>query len=201
MKLGHALMVTLMVASIGAGCGSDDNSDSAGDTPESAAASELTTPLGAPVTEPDSAAVADTAVADTAAADSAAGDVAGDVAEFGENGGIEFTISGGHDESGKFVWIPVASSFAPGWWSMSFTEASADGAAVFTLSLDPANTNFSFGDGEVTIFGAAPQCSFDIDHQDSSGASGSLDCTGLAALTGTGMVGDVNVSATFDANM
>lgn len=200
MKLGRAVMVSsmaaLMVALIGAGCGSDDNSGSAADTPQSAAASELTTPLGAPVTEPDSA-----AVADTAAADSAAGDVAGDVAEFGENGGVEFTISGGYDLSGKFVWIPVASSFAPGWWSMSFTEASADGAAVFTLSLDPANTNFSFGDGVVTIFGAAPQCSFDIDHQDSSGASGSLDCTGLTALTGTDMVGDVNVSATFVARM
>ena len=82
---------------------------------------------------------------------------------------------------------------------MSFTEASSDGAKVLALSLDPANTNFSFGDGEITIFGAAPQCSFNIDHQDSSGASGSFECAGLTAITAAGMANDVNVSATFDA--
>ena len=180
-------MATLMVATIGAGCGSgDDDSDAADDASESEAAPEQTASQAAPVTEPEN---------DGAAADPGAGDAV----EFGDNGGVEFTFSGGHDESGSYVWIPVASSFAPGWWSMSFTPPTSESAAVFSLSLDPANTNFSFGDGVVTIFGAAPQCSFNIDHQDGSGASGSLDCTGLTAITGTGMVPDINLSATFDA--
>ena len=129
MKLGLVLMATLMLASIGAGCGSgDDDSDAAGGTSESEAAPEQTSPQ---VAEPENA-----------GADNAG---AGDAVEFGDNGGIEFTFSGGHEESGKFVWIPVASSFAPGWWGMSFTEASAEGAAVFALSLDPAN-NFREAD-------------------------------------------------------
>ena len=183
MKLGPVLMATLMLASIGAGCGSgDDDSDAAGGTSESEAAPEQTSPQ---VAEPENA-----------GADNAG---AGDAVEFGDNGGIEFTFSGGHEESWKFVWIPVASSFAPGWWGMSFTEASAEGAAVFALSLNPANTNFSFGDGEVLIVGAAPQCSFNIDHQDSSGASGSLDCSDLTAIVGSGLVPGISLSATFDA--
>jgi hypothetical protein len=84
---------------------------------------------------------------------------------------------------------------------MSFTEATAAGAGVLALSLDPANTNFSFGDGEITIFGAAPQCSFDIDHQDSSGASGSFDCADLTAITAAEMVGCISFSGTFEARM
>ncbi len=180
-------MATLLVASIGAGCGSgDDDSDAAGETPESALTPEATSSQAAPVTEPESG-------------DTDQDTSTGDVAAFGDNGGIEFTISGGHEEGGEFIWIPVASSYAPGWWSMSFTEQSADGAAVLALSLDPANTNVSFGDGEITIFGAAPECSFDIDHQDDSGASGSFDCDNLTGITAAEMIPDISFSGTFDA--
>ena len=184
-------MATLVVASIGSGCGSDGDSNAssaAGDTSDSeSAAPEQTAAQAPPSTE--------------ANIDAADGVASEDAVDFGDNGGIEFTFSGGHEESGEYVWIPVASVFTSGWWSMSFTPPNSESAKVFSLLLDPANTNFSFGDGEVTLFGAAPQCSFNIDHQDSSGASGSLDCTGLTALTASGMVADVNLSATFDARM
>jgi hypothetical protein len=179
----------MMVASIGAGCGSgDDDSDAAVDSSESAATPEQLSSLPESVTVPENV-------------DDAADVGAGDVTGFGDNGGIEFTFSGGLEESGNYVWIPVASSYAPGWWAMSFTPPDTTSAKVFSLTLDPANSNFSFGDGVITIFGAAPQCSFDIDHQDSSGAAGSLDCTGLTAITASGMAADVSLSGTFDARM
>jgi hypothetical protein len=190
-KLGRALIATLVVASIGAACGSSDEdadaADAAGDSSESAESPEPVSSQPAPVTAAQSG-------DDGAAADPGTGD-----AEFGDNGGLAFTFSGGYDASGNYVWVPVASVFTSGWWAMSFTPPNSESAAVFSLLLDPANTNFSFGDGEVTIFGFAPQCSFNIDHQDSSGASGSLDCTGITAITAAGEVSDVNLSATFDA--
>ena len=194
MNLGRALMATLIVASIGAGCGSgdDDDSDAADDTSESAATPDGTSSPAAPVTESESG---DT---DTAAGD-AAETGAGDVAAFGENGGVEFTISGGHELRGDYIWVPVASSYAPGWWVMSFIEQSADSAAVLTLSLDPTNTNVSFGDGVITVFGAAPECSFDIDHEDDRGASGSFECTNLTGVTAAEMLPDISFSGTFDA--
>jgi hypothetical protein len=187
-NLGRALMATLLVASIGAGCGSgDDDSDAAVDSSEAAATSDPLSSQPVPFTVPENADAADTG--------------AGDVAYSGDNGGVEFTISGGHEKSGDYVWIPVASSYAPGWWAMSFTEPSGVGAAVLSLALDPANTNVSFGDGEITIFGMAPQCSFNIDHQDSSGASGSFDCADLTAITAAEMVPGISFSGTFDARM
>ena len=193
MKLGRALIATLMVASIAAACGSgDDDSDAADD------ASDSSESAGAP--EPVSSQPAAVTAAPSADDGASADPGSGDAVEFGDNGGITFTFSGGHEGSGDYVWIPVASVFTSGWWAMSFTPPNSESAAVFSLLLDPANTNFSFGDGVVTIFGAAPQCSFNIDHQDSSGAAGSLDCTGLTAITASGMATDVNLTATFDAS-
>ena len=81
-------------------------------------------------------------------------------------------MSGGHETAGDWAFVPEASSFNAGWWSMSFTDPSIAGGSILALSLDPNNLNFSFGDGEVTVLGVPPDCTFDVAHQDSGGAAG-----------------------------
>jgi hypothetical protein len=74
-----------------------------------------------------------------------------------------------------------------------------EGGSILALSLDPNNLNFSYGDGEVTVLGMPPECTFDVDHQDDGGAAGSFECTNLTGLTTTDTVGGISFSANFDA--
>lgn len=179
----RAIVTTLLLSLAGLGCGSGDDVASVSDPdPDSAATT------GAPASAETDAGVEPDAGAD------------GDVGDLGDHGGVTFTMSGDHEVSSNWVFVPEASFFS-GWWSMTFTDPSIEAGAIFGLSLDPAGPFFSYSDGEVTVVGGAPQCTFDVEHQDEGGASGSFDCEHLTGVTLTGSLDDVSFSGSFDAKV
>jgi hypothetical protein len=182
----RAIVTTLVLACVASACGGGDD-DAADEDAASSAAPAAT-----------AAAVVDNGAADSDSGGQAANANAGG-GNIGEHGGISFTMNGGHETAGDWAFVPEASSFNDGWWSMSFTDPSIEGGSILALSLDPNNLNFSFGDGEVTVLGVAPDCTFDVAHQDAGGAAGSFECTNLTGLTTTDSVGGVSFSANFDA--
>ena len=174
---------TLLLSLAGLGCGSGDDVASVSDPdPDSAATT------GAPASAETDAGVEPDAGAD------------GDVGDLGDHGGVTITMSGDHEVSSRWVFVPEASYFS-GWWTMTFTDLSIEGGAILALTLDPANLFVSYGDGEVTVVGGAPQCTFDVEHQDEGGASGSFDCEHLTGITLTGNLDDVSFSGSFDAKV
>ena len=183
----RAIVTTLVLACVAAACGGGD--DDAADEDASAAGATI--------------AATGAEAADEQAADSDGGGQAENAnaggGNLGEHGGISFTMNGGHETAGEWAFVPEASAFQAGWWSMSFTDPSMTGGSILALSLDPNNLNFSYGDGEVTVLGMPPDCTFDVDHQDDGGASGSFECTNLTGMTTTDTVGGVSFSANFDA--
>ena len=182
----RAIVTTLLLSLAGLGCGSGDDVASVSDPdPDSAATT------GAPASAETDAGVEPDAGAD--------GDV-GDLGDLGDHGGVTITMRGDHEVSSFWVFVPEASVFS-GWWSMTFTDLSIEAGAIITLSLDPANPNLVYADGEVTVLGGAPQCTFDVEHQDEGGASGSFDCEDLMGITLTGNLDDVSFSGSFDAKV
>jgi hypothetical protein len=181
----RAIVTTLLLACVTAACGGGDDDDAADEDAGSAAAPAATAAAVDEASESDAGGQAENA-------DAGGGNL-------GEHGGISFTMTGGHETSGEWSFVPEASSFDAGWWSMSFTDPSIAGGSILALSLDPDNLNVSYGDGEVTVLGMPPDCTFDVDHQDGGGASGSFQCANLSGITPTDTVGGISFSATFDA--
>jgi hypothetical protein len=185
----RAIVTTLVLASaaVAAACGGGDDDAADGDASAPAATVAAT-----------AAEAADEQAADSDGGGQTENANAGG-GNLGEHGGISFTMSGGHETSGEWSFVPEASSFDSGWWSMSFTDSSMIGGTILALSLDPNNLNFSYGDGDATVLGMPPDCTITVDRQDSAGASGSIECSNLTALTATDSLGGVNFSANFDA--
>lgn len=118
----------------------------------------------------------------------------------GDNGSITYEFSGNWEGSGEFAFIPEASAFIDGHWSLSFApNRDGSGDSIITILLVPETQYFTFGDPEFTVGGGPGQCEFDAE-ESASGASGSVECTNLLGVPATGSTRDgVNFSATFDA--
>jgi hypothetical protein len=119
----------------------------------------------------------------------------------GENGSITFEFSGNWEGDGEYAFIPEASAFIDGHWSLSFApNRDGSGDAIITILLIPETLYFTFGDPEFTVGGGPGQCEFDVSEESASRASGSVECTNLLGVPATGSTRDgVNFSATFDA--
>lgn len=117
-----------------------------------------------------------------------------------ENGSITYEFSGNWEGDGEFAFIPEASAFIDGHWSLSFApNRDGSGDSIITILLIPETLYFTFGDPEFTVGGGPGQCEFDAE-ESASGASGSVECTNLLGVPATGSTRDgVNFSATFDA--
>jgi hypothetical protein len=155
---------------------------------------EPTTPDGTTGQTPDqgSSEASTTSVAET-----------GGTAGSGEGGGgggggddsLEYTISGGYEASGVAPMVPTMSFFSDGVWSVTFGDESG---TILLLFLDPSTPSVNFTDGTSVVAGDGSDCEFDITSQDANGASGSFDCSNVAA-TISGVLGEVSeFSGTFD---
>jgi hypothetical protein len=184
----RAIATGLVLVCVAAGCGGGDDDDDAGGTAGTEASATAADPADA-----------GSAAAASAEAQTADAQPAGDAGS-GEHGGISFTMTGGAEKSGSWAFVPEASSYGSGWWSMSFTDPSASTPTILAVSLNPDNMNVSYGDDEFTITGMPPMCTFDVEHQDANGAKGSIRCAHLTGLTVAGDNVDVGLSANFDAS-
>lgn len=126
---------------------------------------------------------------------------AGDsVDETDDHGTAQFTLSGGYEASGDWAFVPEASYFDGSSWALTFTDPSWDGDVLISMNLNPEVLNFAYADPEIGITGTNDNCSFDIDQQSASGASGSVECTDLTGISPDGTNTEVvNLSVTFDA--
>ncbi len=120
----------------------------------------------------------------------------------GANGSIEFEISGNWEENGEFVFIPAASIFTDGYWSLSFApNADGSGDAVITVLLMPDSYYVSYGDADIAVGGGSDQCQFDISDQTVDGVSGDIECSDLTGIPAESSMRDgINFNATFDAS-
>jgi hypothetical protein len=119
----------------------------------------------------------------------------------GENGSINFEISGNWDADGEFVFIPEASVFTDGFWSLSFApNRDGSGDKIITILLAPDSFFVTYGDPDITVAGGQDQCQFDISDQTVDGVSGTIDCSDLTGMPAESSMRDgVNFDATFDA--
>jgi hypothetical protein len=104
-------------------------------------------------------------------------------------------MSGGHELNATWRFAPAFSAFQ-GTWTLTFEDPAnpMPNGPFLTMLLQPDAPSLTFSEGGVTIIDSAG-CTFQIDHQDASGAAGSVSCTGLTAL---GASSPVDLTATFD---
>jgi len=103
-------------------------------------------------------------------------------------------ITGGHEATATWVFVEQFSFFS-GSWTMTFTDPDdplPDGSFL-TIVLIPGAENLTFSDGRITILAETDACTYDIGHQDASGAAGTITCLGLSASGAAGPV-DLNIS-------
>lgn len=119
----------------------------------------------------------------------------------GENGSINFEVSGNWEADGEFAFIPEASVFTDGYWSLSFApNRDGSGDKIVTILLAPDSYFVTYGDPEITVAGGQDQCEFDISDQTVDGVSGSIECRDLTGMPAASSIRDgVNFDATFDA--
>jgi len=119
----------------------------------------------------------------------------------GENGSINFEVSGNWEADGEFVFIPEASLFTDGYWSLSFApNRDGSGDKIVTILLAPESYIVTYGDPDITVAGGQDQCEFDISDQTVDGVSGSIECRDLTGIPAASSIRDgVNFDATFDA--
>lgn len=116
----------------------------------------------------------------------------------GGQGDATFTLTGGHQAAGTWEFAPQFSFFGGGSWTMTFQDPTNPMPAgpFLTLTLASDDPNLSLSEGGVTIVAHADVCTFNIDHQDAGGASGTIDCKGAQAMGPAS--GGIDISITFD---
>ena len=123
--------------------------------------------------------------------------------DVGNNGSIQFEISGNWEDEGEWPFIPAASTYINDIWSMSFApKIDGTGDGILTLMLDGENFFMTFGtNAGVISAGGSDQCQLDLDRSDSGGTAGNFECTNLVVLPANGSMTDgVNFTATFETN-
>jgi hypothetical protein len=135
----------------------------------------------------------------TTASAAETGDTTGSSAGAGGTGGgdnsIEYTISGGYEASGEAAMVPAMSFFSNGVWTVSF---GSENGALLVLGLDPSTPSINFTEGTAALAGDSSVCEFDIESQDATGASGSFDCSNVAAVIDGALTETESFSGTFD---
>lgn len=116
-----------------------------------------------------------------------------------DHGVVQFQITGSHDISGEWAFLPEASYFDGDNWALTFTDPSSDGAVLISMNLNPDVMNIQYADPDFGIAGHSEVCTIEVDHQDAGGASGSFECPGVPTLEVDGSAGVVDFSGTFDA--
>jgi hypothetical protein len=119
----------------------------------------------------------------------------------GANGSVTFTVTGDYETSGEFDFIPLASVFADGGWSATFTGASGD--SIIAMNTTPGSLIVSYGDLQVVIAGTEDGgCTFDFSRNDAGGLAGTFSCPGIAAGNSqTGSPITVTFNGSFDAHV
>jgi hypothetical protein len=122
--------------------------------------------------------------------------------DVGNNGSIQFEISGNWDDEGEWPFIPAASTYVNEIWSMSFApKIDGTGDGILTLMLDGENFFMTYGTAAGVITGGSDLCEIDIDRADAGGTAGNFECTNLFVLPTEGSMTDgVNFSARFETN-
>jgi hypothetical protein len=180
-SLALLLLVSLSALSLVA-CGSGDSDDSSGDDD---GGSNRSNPLGRPATA------------------SSKDDKGSSEADKGKFGSVTYKITGNVEASGELPFQPAASVFSGGAWQLTF--ASESGEAIMAVNLAQETMSILFGDGKITVVGAASgsakACDIKVDKQDAGGAKGSFDCKNAAGTNKNGaLFGDgVKVSGNFEA--
>jgi hypothetical protein len=117
----------------------------------------------------------------------------------GTNGSIQYEITGDHTESGELRFVPEASYFEQnGITYLSF--ANEGESTVLFLSLSDGGNTTNFGSQEVSIVSTPENCTFNLERDDASGASGTFDCPNSFAVFASGtQQGTVTIKGTFEA--
>jgi hypothetical protein len=113
---------------------------------------------------------------------------------------VTYVITGDYETSGELPFIPEASAFSNGGWSASFSDTSNE--KIVVMNTIPGSVIANYGDAQVAVPASeADSCTFDFTQNDSSGLSGSFECTGVeTANSQTGAPITVDFSGQFDAH-
>ena len=108
----------------------------------------------------------------------------------GQTGEATVVITGGHTANVTWQYAPEFSN--PHGGTLTFTDPANPLPAGSFLTI-VIGDNISYSDGSATILAGSDVCTFAVDHQDATGAAGTVTCTGVKAIG----AGTVDVTITF----
>lgn len=108
----------------------------------------------------------------------------------GQSGEATVVITGGHTANVTWQYVPEYSN--PNGRLLTFTDPAnpLPAGSFLTIVIDD---NISYSDGSATIMAGSDVCTFTVDHQDATGAAGTVTCTGVKAIG----AGTVDMTITF----
>jgi hypothetical protein len=119
----------------------------------------------------------------------------------GDNGSVQYEITGDYTDSGELRFVPEASYFEQGGSTyLSFTNEGE--STVLFISFSDTGNFVQFGNEEASVVQGADTCTFNLTRDDATGAAGTFDCPNSSVvLAGSTTPGTGTIRGSFEAHL